>query len=147
MKKLLVFALFAGFVLPIQSASAVVSCQVVKSTILKYEKTFQKRLLEIQYIVSKDDELAVKKSSYDIKKLEVIYAPELIAAQKFWSQTKELTEIWKLGTNNPKCFTNTQKMQLKWKNFKNPKMYLTMTEVYGEMIYFNSHSYDSIYKY
>ena len=147
MKKLLVFALFLGFVLPIQSASAVVSCQVVKSTILKYEKTFQKRLLEIQYIVSEDDELAVKKMTIDNRTATVTWAPELKAAQKFWSQTKELTEIWKLGTNNPKCFTNTQKMQLKWKNFKNPEMYLSMTEVYGEMIYFNSHSYDSIYKY
>jgi len=119
----------------------------VKSTILKYEKTFQKRLLEIQYIVSEDDELAVKKMTIDNRTATVTWAPELKAAQKFWSQTKELTEIWKLGTNNPKCFTNTQKMQLKWKNFKNPEMYLSMTEVYGEMIYFNSHSYDSIYKY
>ena len=60
-----------------------------------------------------------------------------------------LYDVWKLGTNNPKCFTNTQKIALKDAKFKIPDSYLSWSfydSLQNLRLSFKV-KYQSIYKY
>lgn len=76
--------------------------------------------------------------------------------------SNHLSDIWKLGTNNPKCFTNTQKMRLKDPNFQKTRFYIDWqlfdtpgeavtgmsdSEWLGKHWVFDVNEFISIYKY
>ncbi len=120
------------------SANAAVSCNSVKSSILTIEK---KILNEIKYFQSLptdlDGNIIIELGSSDDARLK-----------KFTKGTS-LYGVWKLGTNNPKCFTNTQKIALKNPKFKVSESYLDWTfypTLYELKLIFRT-KYQSVYKY
>ena len=65
-----------------------------------------------------------------------------------FGETTLLYDVWRLGTNNPKCFTNTQKIALKAPSFKTPESYVNWSFYSaGDLRLFFETKYRSIYKY
>ena len=119
------------------SANAAVSCNSVKASIIKIET---KILREIKYFqtlpTDLDGAIFVQSGSVEYKKL--------IA----FGETTLLYDVWRLGTNNPKCFTNTQKIALKAPSFKKPESYINWSFYSaGDLRLFFETKYRSIYKY
>ena len=114
MKKLLPFILILGLVLPIQPASAAVSCKSIKSKILVIEK---KVLAELSYF---EYTAVVGVDEYDKK----IVKMDNYLRLKAFSKKTWLNDIWKLGINNSKCFTTSQKITLRDPAFKSYSSYL-----------------------
>jgi hypothetical protein len=120
MKKLVLTALLLGLICPIQPANAATTCNAVKTKVLASE---QKILKELNWLKSRPsfiytmygkNEIVLAQWKYNyVGKTSADYA----RMEKFLA-SNHLSDIWKLGTNNPKCFTNTQKMRLKDPNFQ-----------------------------
>ena len=114
MKKLLPLILILGFMFPIQPANAIFGlskCEKVKKEMMALEKPLiglrEKILGNIykQNLHGKREELWVP-----LEKDKVI-------ARKVM-RSDPLPKIWKLATNNAKCFTVTQNMQIKQGDYK-----------------------------
>jgi len=138
MKKLLPFILILGFIFPIQPAYSAVSCNSIKLSIQKIEKKILAELLYFQSLPKDiDGSIIVQKFEADGQRMQAF-------SEKPW-----LYDVWKLGTNNPKCFTNTQKIALKDPSFKKPITYLrlVMGSTIGETHPIFDNKYKSIYKY
>ena len=139
MKRIIIAVLLVtSLVLAGSSASAAVSCNSVKTSILKIEK---KILNEIKYFKSLpadlDGNIIIELGSADNARLE-----------KFTKGTW-VYDVWKSGTNNPKCFTNTQRIALRNPKFKIPESYLDWTfypTLYELKLIFRE-KYQSVYKY
>lgn len=130
-----------GTLLPAQSANAAISCKSIKSKIQVIEKKISAEMKFFQSLPQDKDgqggilELTDNRLS-DFRKMT-------------W-----LSDVWKLGTNNPKCFTNTQKIALKDSKFKDSYSYvksnwgsiLEFPYTMVEFVWFPS-KYQSIYKY
>ena len=114
MKKVLPVLLVLGFVLPIQPANAAVSCKSIKSKILVIEK---KVLAELRYF---EYTAVVGVDEYDKK----IVKMDNYLRLKAFSKKTWLNDIWKLGINNSKCFTTSQKITLRDPAFKSYSSYL-----------------------
>ena len=114
MKKVLPVLLVLGFVLPIQPANAAVSCKSIKSKILVIEK---KVLAELSYF---EYTAVVGVDEYDKK----IVKMDNYLRLKAFSKKTWLNDIWKLGINNSKCFTTSQKITLRDPGFKSYSSYL-----------------------
>jgi hypothetical protein len=119
-KKLLPFLLVLGFLIPIQPASASTACKAVKTKVLASEKKILKELSWLKsrpffvYTMYGRNEIVLAEWNYNyVGKTSADYA----RMEKFLA-SNHLSDIWKLGTNNPKCFTNTQKIRLKEPNFQ-----------------------------
>ena len=138
LKRLLPFILVLGFIIPIQPANSAVSCSSIKLNIQKIEKKILAELLYFQSL-PKDEAggIYVQKFEADGQRMEAF-------SQKPW-----FYDVWKLGTNNPKCFTNTQKIALKDPNFKKAITYLRLVigSTIGETHPIFDNKYKSIYKY
>ena len=114
MKKLLPFMLVLGFVLPIQPANAAASCNSIKSQIKLIEK---KILTELKYF---EYTAVVGSDQYDRQIVKMVSYLRL----KSFSKKTWLNDIWKLGINNSKCFTTSQKITLRDPAFKSYSSYL-----------------------
>ncbi len=137
MKKLLPFILILGFIVPIQPANSAVSCNSIKLSIQKIEKKILAELLYFNSLPADNDGMStVEFLGGDAKRI-------LAFEKKPW-----LYDVWKLGTNNPKCFTNTQKIALKDPTFKIPDTYLRWSWASSSKIHpIFDNKYISIYKY
>jgi hypothetical protein len=116
MKNLVLLALLIGFILPHQPANAATSCKTVKSKVLAIEKKISAGLNEMK-----------SRPSFTYIWFDSVYTNYFIQRgsaedarnEKIRTEGFKLLEsLWKLGTNNPKCFTNTQKIRLKDPRFK-----------------------------
>jgi len=114
MKKLLPIILILGFLFPVQPASAAVSCKSIKSKILVIEKKILAELSHFEYTA------VVGVDEYDKK----IVKMENYLRLKAFSKKTWLKNIWKLGINNSKCFTTSQKITLRDPVFKSYSSYL-----------------------
>ena len=141
MKKLLQLILILGLLLPVQFADAAVSCTSIKSKIQVIEK---KILAEMKFFQSLPQD---KDGQGGILELTDNRLSDF--RKKTW-----LYDVWKLGTNNPKCFTNTQKIALKDTKFKDSYTYvksnwgsiLEYPYTMVDFVWFPT-KYQSIYKY
>jgi len=125
-KKLLPIILIFGLLFPASPASAATSCKTVKTKVLASE---QKILNELNWLKSRPffiytmygkNQIVLAQWNYNyVAKNSADYA----RLEKFRG-SNHLSDIWKLGTNNPKCFTNTQKMRLKDPNFQKTRLYI-----------------------
>jgi len=102
---LLAIGLLASSLTPAYAIFGLGQCEKVKKQVLPLENLMGKVQGSLGYAY------------------EQVYFKE---EQKIWEPTPEsvkiynqiikndpIAQIWKLGTNNPKCFTNTQKIQIK----------------------------------
>jgi hypothetical protein len=126
MKKLLLTALLLGLVFPIQPANAATSCKTVKTKVLGWEKKITNELkwmnsrpFFVYKMYGKNDIVLAEWKYKYVGKTSADYA----RIEKFRASSY-LADIWKLGTNNPKCFTNTQKMRLKQPDFQKTYYYI-----------------------
>lgn len=55
-----------------------------------------------------------------------------------------LQSVWKLGTNNPKCFSNTQKILIKDKEYWWPNTWITVLPQQGSWMTYEVNKYTSI---
>lgn len=122
MRKLLPPLLILGLLIPIQPASAIFGlskCEKVKKEMLKIESDLvglrQRGVGTINY---KPEVLGDDIWVPDVKTLSI--------TQKVISNDP-LPKIWKLGTNNPKCYTNTQKLRIKQINNLSIRDYVVFT--------------------
>jgi hypothetical protein len=63
----------------------------------------------------------------------------------FWTEERELQAAWKLGTNNPKCFTNTQNMVIADKAQWRANSYVVVTPLGGKWMVYQVNGFESIY--
>ena len=105
----LAFLLLIGLTAPtISSANAVFglgACEKVSKKILGFEKkitdVFTKGMgYNYEQVVFKKKETVWEPTSETLRMVEKVIANDPVP------------QIWKLATNNPKCFTNTQNMQI-----------------------------------
>ena len=126
MKKLLPLVLILGLLSPIQPANAATSCKTVKTKVLGWEKKITN---ELKWMNSRPFFVYKMYGNNDIVLAEWKYkyvrknSPDDQRINTF-RYSNYLPDIWKIGTNNPKCFTNTQKMRLKEPNFKETWRYV-----------------------
>jgi|GEM_PF-3299056 len=125
MRKLLPLLLILGLITPIQTANAIFGlskCEKVKKEMLNLESNLvglRKRGLGTIYkqvVFGKKNDVWVP----DAKTLSE--AQKLIAIDP-------LPKIWKLGFNNPKCFTNTQKLHIDQINKMSIKDHIEITRI------------------
>lgn len=126
MKKFLLVALLLGVLFPIQPANAATSCKTVKTKVLALEKKISteitwmnSRPFFIKTMYGRNDIVLAKWKYKYVGRTSSDYA----RIEKF-EYSSLLTDIWKLGTNNPKCFTNTQKLKLIEPNFQKIRYYI-----------------------
>ena len=114
---------------PAQAVFGLGKCEKVKSEVLNLEK-------QIMNIAEKG-----KGYNYEqivFKQKSTIWEPTkaTVSMVKKLINNDPVPKIWKLGTNNPKCFTNTQKMQIKNMQGFNYQNYLTYPS--GQFKYVNT---------
>lgn len=61
------------------------------------------------------------------------------------SERKEIYEVWKIATNNPKCFTNTQQMAISDESKWLKKSYVVITPLVGKWVIYEENSFLSLY--
>jgi hypothetical protein len=103
---------------PAQAIFGLGKCEKVKSEVLNLERQIidiakKGRGYNYEQIVFKQ-----KSTIWEPTKATVNMVKKLI-------NNDPIPKIWKLGTNNPKCFTNTQKMQIKKMQGYSYQNYLT----------------------
>lgn len=98
--------LLLGAMTPAHAILGLGKCEKVKKELLGLEKQFT--------------DVHEKGLGYDytqvyFKTKKTIWEPDAASAKMFRSviNNDPIPKIWKLATNNPKCFTNTQNMQVK----------------------------------
>lgn len=134
-------------VVPAQAIFGLGQCEKVKKEML---------LLEKQILDVHDKGLGYTYEQVNFKRKETIWEPTAKTAKMFRQviANDPIPKIWKLATNNPKCFTNTQNMQIKkMENFtyNNYFDYPVIKEKYkntGEcktLMENNEYSYDSTF--
>lgn len=126
MKKLILILLFLGLLAPIHPANAATSCKTVKTKVLALEKKITN---EIKWMNSRPFFIYTMYGNNDIVLAQWKYkyvrknSPDDQRINNF-EYSKFLPDIWKLGINNPKCFTNTQKMRFNEPDFKKTYLYV-----------------------
>lgn len=103
---LIAIGLMASSMAPANAIFGLSKCEKVKNEILVLEKQI------------KDVPLKALGTTYEqvyFKRKVNIWepTPETIKMMKKVINNDPIPKIWKLATNNPKCFTNTQKMRIK----------------------------------
>jgi len=114
---------------PAQAIFGLSKCEKVKSEVSKLEKQMidlveKGRGYNYEQIVFKE-----KSTIWEPTKKTINMVKKLIS-------NDPVPKIWKLGTNNPKCFSNTQKMQIKKMQGFNYENYLTYPS--GQTKYMNT---------
>jgi len=166
MKKILpiILVLIVALLLPVQPANAATSCKTVKAKVLAWEKNITNEIKWMNsrpffiYTMYGRDNIILAEWKYKyVGRTSADYA----RIEKFRGSSY-LADIWKLGINNPKCFTNTQKMRLKEPNFKQTWRYIDwkLFDTPGQAItgmsdsewlnlhwVYDTNEYESIYKY
>ena len=118
----------------ITSASAVLGlgkCNKVKKEILKRET-----------VIAKSIKLLAK---YEGTAYPISSSVGNLIYRTFNEEQRNFDEAWKLGTNNPKCFTNTQKMVIADKAQWQANSYVVVTPSGGYWMVYQINGFMSLY--
>jgi hypothetical protein len=144
---LVVMGLLASSMAPANAILGLSQCEKVKKDMLSLEK----QILDVH-----DKGLGYTYEQVYFKEKQKIWEPTAKTAKMFRQviANDPIPKIWKLATNNPKCFTNTQNMQIKklenftYKNYFDYPVNETKFKNTGEcrtLLENNEYSYDSVY--
>jgi hypothetical protein len=136
--KIKIFVLTVIFLLSttssITSANAILGlgkCDKVKKEMLKREA-----------VISKNINLLAK---YAGTSFPISSSTGKLIDTTFWTEERNLKAAWKLGTNNPKCFTNTQNMVITDKAQWRANSYVVVTPLGGKWMVYQVNRFMSLY--
>lgn len=102
----------------------------------------KKEMLKREAVISKSIKLLTK---YVGTSLPISSSTGYLIEKTFWTEERELQAAWKLGTNNPKCFTNTQNMVIADKDQWRANSYVVVTPLGGRWMVYQVNGFMSIY--
>ena len=106
-------------------------CDKVKKEMLKRESVISKSITLLSKYVGTS--IPISSSTGDL-----IY-------RTFLTEQKNFDAAWKLGTNNPKCFTNTQNMVIADKDQWQANSYVVVTPLGGKWMVYQVNGFMSLY--
>ncbi len=120
--------------LPISQSEAIFGlskCEKVKKEIIAKEKNISRN---IGYLQTKLDSTVLISSKEGARIFESNQAVR-----------NDVYKVWKIATNNPKCFTNTQRIAVADKSQWLQKSYIQISPLAGKWIIYEENSFLSLY--
>ena len=102
----------------------------------------KKEMLKRESVISKSINLLTK---YAGTSFPISSSTGNLIDKTFWTEERELQAAWKLGTNNPKCFTNTQNLVIADKAQWRANSYVVVTPLGGKWMVYQVNGFESIY--